>query len=433
MNKRGGTWKRGVNLEKKKGIFYGWWIVVACTLIMATFFTLLLSCLGLFTVPMTEDLGISRTAFSTFSTITSILGMILSPVAGKVLAVRDTRKIMTVSLLIAVIGYTCLSFVNNVVLLYILAFVIGTGSVFCTTVPIAVVLTRWFVKDRSKAMSITFAGSSIGAMILSPVISSIIESLGWRMAFRILGLGMLVILVPIVFLLVRSKPEDKGLKALGADEAVKAGATAEAGMTGLPLRELRRHATFWVYVIGIFVMLLTMGAMYHMPAHISGSLGISADLAATFVSIYSLVAIFGKLIMGAVFDRFGVKAGILLGTVCMGLCYVFLIIAKSFPMLIVVAVFYGLGSAHGTIFPPTLTSKLFGSKYYSEVFGFVNAFASLALAVCNIIMAAPYDITGSYTLSWIIGLAAAILATVLLFASSTGAKKLMVEKASENI
>ena len=414
-------------MEKKKGIFYGWWIVLACTLIMATFFTLLLSCLGLFTAPVTEDLGISRTAFSTFSTIMSILGMILSPVAGKVFAKKDTRMIMSISLLIAVIGYTCLSFVNDVVLLYILALVIGTGSAFCTTVPIAVVLTRWFVKDRSKAMSITFAGSSIGAMILSPVITSIINSMGWRMAFRLLGLGMLVILVPIVFLLVRSKPEDKGLKALGADEAVTSGASpAEAGQSGLPLRELRKHPTFWVFVIGIFVMLLTMGAMYHMPAHITG-IGISSELAATFVSIYSLIAIFGKLLMGAVFDRFGVKAGILLGTVCMGLCYVFLLIAKTFPVLIVVAVFYGLGSAHGTIFPPTLTSKLYGSKYYSEIFGFVNAFASLSLAVCNIIMAAPYDATGSYTISWIIGLAAAVLATVLLFAASSGAKKLPSE------
>ena len=275
-------------------------------------------------------------------------------------------------------------------------------------------------------MSITFAGSSVGAMILSPVISSIIESMGWRMAFRILGLGMLVILVPVVFLLVRSKPEDKGLRALGADEAVASGAAADAGLTGLPLRELRRHPTFWVYVTGIFVMLLTMGAMYHMPAHITG-VGISADLAATFVSIYSLIAIFGKLLMGAVFDRFGVKAGILLGTVCMGLCYVFLLIAKTFPMFIVVAVFYGLGSAHGTIFPPTLTSKLYGSKYYSEIFGFVNAFASLSMAVCNLIMAAPYDITGSYTLAWIIGLAAAVFATILLFAACSGAKKLPTE------
>ena len=52
--------------NKKGGIFYGWWIVVVCTLIMATFFTLLLSCISLFIVPITEDLGITRSAFGVF-------------------------------------------------------------------------------------------------------------------------------------------------------------------------------------------------------------------------------------------------------------------------------------------------------------------------------------------------------------------------------
>ena len=143
-------------MENKKGIFYGWWIVVACTLIMGTFFTLLLSCLSLFTVPICEDLGISRSAFSTFSTILSVMGMILSPVAGKLCATKNTRMIMTGTLLIGVIGYIGISFVQNVGLLYVLAVIIGFGSSFCTTVPIAVILTRWFVKARGTAMSITF-------------------------------------------------------------------------------------------------------------------------------------------------------------------------------------------------------------------------------------------------------------------------------------
>ena len=186
--------------NKKGGIFYGWWIVVVCTLIMATFFTLLLSCISLFIVPITEDLGITRSAFGVFSTILMILGMILSPIAGKICATKNTRMIMAASLLLGVLGYTCLSFVNNIGLLYVLAVVIGLGSSFSTTVPIAIVLTRWFVKKRGTAMSITFAGSSIGAMILSPVISSLIAANGWRMTFRILGLGMLVVLVPLTFL-----------------------------------------------------------------------------------------------------------------------------------------------------------------------------------------------------------------------------------------
>lgn len=425
---------KGINMEnKKKGIFYGWWIVVACTLIMATFFTLLLSCISLFVVPITEDLGISRSAFGTFSTILSILGMIFSPIAGKICAQKNTRLIMSGSLLIGVIGYTCMSFVNNVALLYVLAVVIGFGSSFSTTVPIAIVLTRWFNKNRGKAMSITFAGSSVGAMILSPIISRIIANLGWRMSFRILGLGMLFILVPLVFLIIRSKPEDKGLRAMGAEEAEAAAAAAAAAggapvaqkSEGLPLRTLQKKPVFWIYVVGIFVMLLTMGAMYHMAAHVTGI--IDASTAAKFVSIYSFIAIFGKLIMGDVFDRFGVKAGILLGTVSMGLCFVFLLLSKTFGMLLVVALFYGLGSAHGTIFPPTLTSRLFGTKYYGEIFGFVNAFASLSMAVNNLIMAAAYDLTGTYTLAWIFGIAAAAVAAVLLFIAVNGSKKLLAE------
>lgn len=413
-------------MENKKGIFYGWWIVVACTLIMGTFFTLLLSCLSLFTVPICEDLGISRSAFSTFSTILSVMGMILSPVAGKLCATKNTRMIMTGTLLIGVIGYIGISFVQNVGLLYVLAVIIGFGSSFCTTVPIAVILTRWFVKARGTAMSITFAGSSVGAMILSPIISKIIADTGWRAAIRYLGIGMLVVLVPLVFLIIRTKPEDKGLKALGADEAPAAGTgSAPASDAGLPLKELQRKPIFWIYVLAIFIMLLTMGAMYHMAAHVS--IIVDAAAAAKFVSIFSLIAIVGKLLMGAVFDK-SLTGGILLGTVSMALCFVFLLIAKNFTMLLPVALFYGLGSAHATIFPPTLTGRFFGSKYYGEIFGFVNSFASLSMAVNGLVMAALFDATGTYTLAWIFGLAAAILATVLLFVSLKGTRTLLTEQ-----
>lgn len=396
---------------------------------MATFFTLLLSCISLFVVPVTEDLGISRSAFGTFSTILSILGMILSPIAGKICATKNTRVVMSVGLLIGVIGYTCLSFVNNVVLLYALAVFIGLGSAFATTVPIAIILTRWFVDKRGTAMSITFAGSSIGAMILSPVITNIIAGMGWRMAFRILGLGMLFVLVPLCFIVLRTSPEDKGLVALGSDKVQTGAAAAAAPVSeGLPLKTLQTKPIFWLYVVAIFVMLLTMGAMYHMAAHVTAI--IDAATAAKFVSIFSFIAIFGKLLMGAVFDKWGVKAGILMGTVCMALCFVFLLLAKTFALLLVVALFYGLGSSHATIFPPQLTSRIFGTKYYGETFGFVNAFASLSMAVNNLVMAAAYDMTGTYTLAWIFGLVAAVVATVLLFISVNGGKKLMESAAN---
>lgn len=408
----------------KRRIFYGWWIVAVCTLIMATMFTLMTSCISLFLVPVTEDLGISRSAFGTFTTIFFIVCMILSPIVGKYMETNDARVVMTVALLVGSVGYASLSFVNNVWVLYALAIIIGFGSSFSTTVPIAVLLTRWFTESRGRAMSITFTGSSIGAMILSPLISDMITSYGWRVAFRVLGLGMLLFVVPLAFLLLRSRPEDKGLTALGAETLVEesVGETSAAEQ-GIPLNQLQKKPMFWVFVVGLFVMLLTMGVMYHMPAHVVG-IGLGAETAARFVSIYSFIAIFGKLLMGSVFDKHGVKAGMLLGTVGMALCFVFLLVAKSFGMLLVVALCYGIGSAHATIFPPTLTSKLYGTKYYGETFGFVNFFASLSMAINNLVMATAYDATGDYTLAWIIGLSSAIVATVLFMVSVNGSKEL---------
>lgn len=409
--------------KKKRSIFYGWWIVVVCTLIMATMFTLMTSCISLFLVPVTTELEISRSAFGSFTTIFFIVCMILSPVVGKCMEKSNARVVVTVALLVGSLAYAGLSFVNSVAMLYILAVIIGFGSSFSTTVPIAVLLTRWFTDKRGRAMSISFTGSSIGAMILSPFISAMIVDYGWRVAFRVLGLGMLILVVPMAYLLLRSSPEDMGLKALGADVSTTADhVEIKADENGVPLKQLQKSPVFWIFILGLFVMLLTMGVMYHMPAHVTG-IGFGAETAARFVSIYSFIAIFGKLFMGHVFDKYGVKAGILLGSVGMALCFVFLLIAKSFAVLLLVALCYGAGSAHATIFPPTLTSKLYGTRFYGETFGFVNFFASLSMAINNLVMARAYDATGSYTLAWIIGLSAAVLATVLFMISVNKSEK----------
>ena len=75
-----------------KKIFYGWWIVIACTLIMGTIFPLIHACLSLFIVPVTEDFGISRSTFSVFTLIASTTVMFFAPMAGKLLATRNIKK-----------------------------------------------------------------------------------------------------------------------------------------------------------------------------------------------------------------------------------------------------------------------------------------------------------------------------------------------------
>ena len=400
-------------MKQNKKIFYGWWIVAVCTLIMATIFTLMLACMSLYVVPVTTDLGISRGSFALISTIVSVISMLLSPLVGKYLSTHNIRPIMTVGLLISVLAYGGLSFALTSVHLYICAVIIGFGMSFSSVVAISILITRWFVGKRGIALSITFAGSSIGAMILSPILTEAIISVGWRVTMRMTGLAMLVFLVPLVFIVIRNSPELIGLKALGDDNLQQTQKSEETMAIGIPLAQLRRKPVFWLFVCGLFLALFTMGSVYHIPAHWIG-VGFTSTNAAMFISVYSLVAIGGKLLMGFVFDRFGIKAGVLLGMVSMLLTFVMLLIAHSLPLLFVTAIFNGLGAGIGTIFPATLTSKIFGSKYYGETFGLINAFTSLSMALGNPIMATTYDATGNYNLAWYLGISAAALAAIIL-------------------
>lgn len=171
----------------KRKIFYGYYIVAVCTLLMATMFCLRINLFSLFVVPVTEGMGISRSQFSLISTIASFIGMILSPVAGKVLAQKNIRYIMTAAIAVCTLSYGSLALAHEPWHLYVSAVGIGLSFIFVANLPVSILLNRWFVKNRATVTSIAFAGANIGAMILSPIVTFMLEDLGWRETYSILG------------------------------------------------------------------------------------------------------------------------------------------------------------------------------------------------------------------------------------------------------
>jgi MFS family permease len=71
-------------------------------------------------------------------------------------------------------------------------------------------VNQWFRRQRSLAMSIVAAGNGLGGAVLAPLVGLLVASLGWRTAALVSGLGLLVVVVPLSFL-VRRSPESMGL------------------------------------------------------------------------------------------------------------------------------------------------------------------------------------------------------------------------------
>ncbi len=393
---------------KLKKPYYGWIIVVCGMFIMATLHYVSFNSFGLFVVPVTTDMGISRSAFSLTTTISSLVGMVISPIAGRLMAKKSVRKMMFLGILFGGFGIAAQGLVTAVWQLYILAAFNAFCTAFSLSLPVSVLMTRWFKENRSLAISLVFVGVSLGGIIFSTPLTSLILNKGWRSAYELCGLVIALLIAPLTLLLMRDHPQTEEDGPTAAAEIVK--------NDSFSTKELHKTAHFWIFILGVFCMAFCIGPLYQMPAYIQ-SLGYTAELAGRIASMYSLINIFAKLAMGVLFDKFGMKAGTCFGMLGNIFCFVFMLLAFRMPVMPMVFIFasaFGIGLTCQSIPAPSLTSGIFGTKHYSIIYGEVSIFTGLAGGIANYILAWLFDITGNYFLGWVISLVISVIGLICL-------------------
>lgn len=406
----------------KKKIFYGWFVVAGCVMIMALGYAPLVSCASLFIKPITEDLGIARSAYTLVNTISTLLGVFLAPVAGKLMSSKHMHKILVTCIAGVSISYGMFSVANSLPVFYFIAIFVGIFAAGSTMIPISVVITNWFQKQRGLATSIAMAGSGIGGAILSPVIGKLITGYGWRQTYVVIAAVMFCALVPIGVFIIRQKPSDKGLQPYGYGESTNEKKSSSTVEWNVSLKELKSKPLFWAFILGITLIALTGAIISHIPSAVMDA-GYSTAKAASITSIYMAIAVPGKLLLGHIFDKYGAKAGIIFGNTAFFLSTITLLFISAEPLLYIMAVLFGFGTCIGTVSVSVLTSKLFGSKYYAETFGFVSMFSNAGFAFGVPIIAVVYDVTGTYKIAWILVAILAVLMTGLLLYSAAQCKK----------
>ena len=248
-------------------------------------------------------------------------------------------------------------------------------------------------------ISIAMMGISIGGTVLSPLLSWLIVEFGWRYAYFILCALSLIVLVPIALFVVRRAPQDVGLEPYGHGEETAVSTKKKnvpASNWNATLKEARKTPILWMFAVGAFLIYFTACFMGHMSYYLQG-VGFDAAAVASYISLYSVVAIIGKLVLGRIFDRFGPKIGILFGSGTFLLFLVgFLFVQGSPMMLYFAAVMYGFGTCTATVAIPIMTTSVFGAKNYSELYGFISAFTMAGSAIGSSAIGFLYDLTGSY-------------------------------------
>jgi MFS transporter, OFA family, oxalate/formate antiporter len=387
-------------MSRRKGIFYGWRIVLAGLLLITLTVPFTSALVSLYLIPITKEFNIPRSAFTLTTTVIAVCGIILSPVVGKMVQKYNVKLILSLSISVFALSYMSYGIAQSVYHLYISAAFLGLSFSFCGNLTTQIIIVNWFKKSRGLAMSIAISGIGLGGFILSPMIANLIMNFGWRQTYFIMGLVILIVGLPIALIIMKKTPEEVSLKPYGADEVDQStNAKAEIEIDITPA-QAKKKPFFYIYMIGIFTLgLITTGSLQQINPYVSDMHGMA--YAATIVSIYSLLGIFGKLILGWLSDKFGVIKSGSIGYLSISIAFILLLFGHSKFLLIVMAIFLAFGNAVASVSTPLFASNIFGTNNYGVMMGLTNSVFQVGMALGGVLTGAVYDVLGSYTWAWI--------------------------------
>jgi MFS family permease len=362
----------------RRNIHYGW-VIAAVTFLTMLVTAGAMGAPGVLIVPLEREFGWDNAQISSALALRLLLFGLFGPFAAAFMNRFGLRRVMIAAAVLIIAGLLASLAMTQVWQLIVLwGFVVGIGTGLTAIVLAATVATRWFTARRGLVVGLLSASSATGQLVFLPLIASLTDHLGWRMAL-IFVCGFLAIGATIAFLLMRDRPSDVGLPPYGETAIVPAPpAISLVSMLASPLVTLRDVAgvpLFWVLFATFFICgCSTNGLIQTHFITLCGDYGLPAVTAAGMLAVIGVFDFFGTIGSGWLSDRFDNRWLLFWYYGLRGLSLLYLpFTAFTFYGLSLFAVFYGLDWI-ATV-PPTvkLTADRFGRDRAGIVFGWVFA------------------------------------------------------------
>ncbi|MFC1963642.1 MFS transporter [Chloroflexota bacterium] len=388
--------------KKKPRIFYGWWVVLSCSLL--TFYTGGAFIYGFtaFFDPIRIHLGCGYAAVSLAVSLRSIETGIGAPIMGFLVDRFGPRKLLFSGVLVAGGGFILLSRVNSLGMFYAAFVMAAAGLSACGLSVVIPAVANWFHRKMGKATGLMTAGAGISGLMV-PLVVWLIHTFSWQSALVILGLGMWLVGIPLS-MVVRNKPEQYGYlpdnepaptypaSAMGQETTVEVEFTA---------RQALRTRSFWLLSLatGLQFMVISSVITHVMPYF--SSLGISKSTAALVTMFIPLSSIVGRIGFGWVGDILDKRHAIAIASALQALGMLFFAYANTTYLIILFIICFGPGYGAPLPLRPALQRDYFGRKAFGAIQGLMLVFSVMGSVIGPTLTGLIYDIRGSYYLPWI--------------------------------
>ncbi|MFC1903901.1 MFS transporter [Chloroflexota bacterium] len=407
------------NENKKPGFFYGYIVVAIAFFIVVTVWGAFYS-FGVFLKPLLAEFGWTRAVTSGAFSLSIIMFGSLGIITGRLTDRFGARKVVTVSGLFLGIGYLLMSQVNTIWHIYLFYGVITAIGLGCNYVPVVSTVGRWFVKKRGMVTGITVSGIGIGTLIWSPLANWLISNYGWRTSYVIVG-GATSLLVILAAQWLRHSPGQMGQLPYGESELMEKNEVAPQGFT---LKRTLNAPQFWMLGVAYLCLFFSeKSIVVHIVPH-AIDLGFSAASSAAILAVYGGLGTGGRILMGIVSDRIGIKKILVICTFLPTAVLFWLLTIKELWMLYLFSVIFGFGyGGLSAVIAPAMLER-FGLTSHGVILGVTMFGLSIGETIGPVLSGHIFDITGSYSLAFLIcAIANVIGLTLFLLLKSVQMKK----------
>jgi MFS family permease len=408
---------RNANAGKRK-VFYGWWVVCACFFIaLYTGGIVVFGFTALFE-PITSQFGWSYTQISLAATLNGLLTGLTAPLVGLLVDRWGPRKLVFGGVIISCLGFMLLSRITSLPMFYGAFLLIYIGYSATSGVVMMTAVANWFRQNIAMAAGVAATGFAMGGLLV-PLVTMLVDTFKWQTAIFSLGLGMLLIPLPLS-LLFRRRPEEKGYLPNGDAGNITVASEDLTSVTNhganVSVKRVLKGRAFWHIAMALMCQGVALNAVtVHVMPYL-GSVGIARSTSSLAVSAITVTNVVGRLTFGWFGDRIEKRriAAASLALTTLSLFCLGYVPSGGVWLLVPFLILFGFGfGGQFTMISPLLTGY-FGRSRFGTIYGFTHAIMQLGGTIGPPLAGWVFDKWGSYQSIWFVFTGLSIAAVVIM-------------------
>jgi MFS family permease len=348
-----------------------------------------------------QEFGWSRTVVTSGNAIGKLLvAPLFGFIAGWLIDKYGPKKMMLAGSLMAGSALIGLSVMNSLYMFYLFYILNALGYVFGGPLPCQVLISRWFTKNRGKAMGIAYLGIGTGGALVPLISAGLEKNIGWHLALTSLGVFVIILSFPLAFFIKESP------------QTLEPNVQSEGSV---PIMNILRNRNFYLLGIGSMCSIGAVGGVnQHLKLYLR-DLSFSQSQAAHVMSLVLLSSLAGRVLMGVLADVIHRKYVMILIYLIVGSSILLLLIPDFPARIYIFAVIFGIGLGGDYMIIPLMAGDLFGIRTLGRVMGIILVADGLAESLSPMMVGALYnDALKSYSFGFTLLICIALTGAVIV-------------------